>query len=280
MATKKKATLGAAEADRNEDDPKPRTCFVIMPFGGWFDQYYLTIFKPAIKGAGLEPHRADDLYRPSSIVNDIWSYTKDAQVILADLTGKNPNVFYELGLAHALAKPVVMVTELMEDIPFDLRGLRVIVYEKNEPDWGSRLREKIQQSLREVLRSPKEAVLPAFLTVKESGKEISVTEHEKEILEIKQDLELLKKERLRSSASAFSAPSHHGLQTTDNVRDTIENYISRLVNSGATYPVVIKELSDVGYDLDAANKFIDKTFPQFSFIEKLSRAATPTDERD
>jgi len=47
-------------------------------------------------------------------------------VLLADLTGKNPNVFYELGLAHALAKPVILIAETLDDIPFDLRALRVI----------------------------------------------------------------------------------------------------------------------------------------------------------
>ena len=62
------------------------TCFVIMPFGGWFDQYYQSIYDPAIRNSGLEPRRADDLYRPSSIVRDIWSLTKAARIVLADLT--------------------------------------------------------------------------------------------------------------------------------------------------------------------------------------------------
>ena len=75
-----------------------------MPFGGWLDDYYQDIYCPAINAAGLEPHRADDLFRPSTIVTDIWVYTKKARLILADLSGKNPNVFYELGLAHALAE--------------------------------------------------------------------------------------------------------------------------------------------------------------------------------
>jgi hypothetical protein len=48
-------------------------CFVIMPFGGWLDDYYQDIYCPAIEAAGLEPHRADDLFRPSTIVNDIWA---------------------------------------------------------------------------------------------------------------------------------------------------------------------------------------------------------------
>jgi hypothetical protein len=60
-----------------------------MPFGHPFDTYYERIYKPAIEQAGLEPHRADDLYRPSTIVNDIWLYTTGSRLLLADLTGKN-----------------------------------------------------------------------------------------------------------------------------------------------------------------------------------------------
>jgi hypothetical protein len=94
-------------------------CFTIMPFGGWLDEYYETIYCPAIEAAGLKPRRADDLFRPGTIVTDIWDYTRQAKLLLADLTGKNPNVFYELGLAHALKKPAILVAESMDDIPFD-----------------------------------------------------------------------------------------------------------------------------------------------------------------
>jgi hypothetical protein len=170
-----------------------------MPFGGWLDDYYDSIYCPAIESAGLEPHRADDLYRPSTIVTDIWEYTKKAKLLVADLTNKNPNVFYELGLAHALAKPAILVAESMEDIPFDLRALRVIVYDKNDPKWGEILQEKIQSSITEVLRSPQEAVLPAFLRVKDGPDRLTVSAHQKEMIEIKQELDLLRREvRMRS----------------------------------------------------------------------------------
>lgn len=169
-------------------------CFAIMPFGGWLDDYYETIYCPAIEAAGLEPHRADDLYRPSTIVHDIWAYTKKAQLLVADLSGKNPNVFYELGLAHALGKPAILVAESMDDIPFDLRALRIIIYDKNAPDWGNLLRTKIEASIKEVLKSPVSAVLPAFLEVKETVPRPTVTSHERDLIEMKQELDLLRRE--------------------------------------------------------------------------------------
>ena len=175
------------------DEIAKDTCFVIMPFGGWFDNYYLNIYVPAIEEAGLLPTRADDIYRPSTIIQDIWELTRNSKLVLADLTGKNANVFYELGLAHALAKPAVLITETMEDVPFDLRALRVIEFDKNHPDWGNGLKEKIKNSIKETLNSPLNSVLPTFLEIKEEiqhkGK---ITKQEKELLEIKQDIELIK----------------------------------------------------------------------------------------
>lgn len=161
-----------------------------MPFGSWFDDYYESIYVPAIESAGLTPRRADDLYRPSAIVNDIWTMTKEAAIILADLSGKNPNVFYELGLAHALTKPAILVTEAMEDVPFDLRSLRVIVYEKNEPNWGDILGEKIENAIREIVASPLDSVLPTFLKVKETKK--TVSKEEKDLISLRQDMDLIR----------------------------------------------------------------------------------------
>jgi len=164
-----------------------------MPFGDWADDYYDNIYCPAIESAGLTPKRADDIYRPGTIINDIWSLTKNAKVILADLSEKNPNVLYELGLAHAIAKPVILMTESMDFVPFDLRALRVIVYDKNAPNWGDLVKESIQKAIKEVLSSPKEAILPTFLKVSETFAP-PVTRTEKKLLEMRQELELLKNE--------------------------------------------------------------------------------------
>lgn len=141
-----------------------------MPFGGWFDEYYEKIYCPAIKSAGLKPTRSDNLYRPSSIVQDIWKFTQDAKIILAELTDKNPNVFYELGLAHAISKPAVFITKNIEDVPFDLRGLRVIQYDTNVPDWGNVLKENIIQAIKETLADPEESIPPTFLGIKKTRK--------------------------------------------------------------------------------------------------------------
>ncbi|HEY7095690.1 MAG TPA: hypothetical protein VH437_03135 [Terriglobales bacterium] len=138
-------------------------CFVIMPFGQPFDRYYLNIFVPAITGAGLKPLRADSIFSPSTIMADVWRFTRQAAVVLADVTGKNPNVFYELGLAHATGKPVVIVTNTLEDVPFDLKGLRVIEYDKQHEAWGTILQESILAAIKAALDDPDRAIPAIFL---------------------------------------------------------------------------------------------------------------------
>jgi hypothetical protein len=216
-------------------------CFVIIPFGGWLDDYYDEIYVPAIEASGLQAHRADDLFRPSTIVNDIWAYTKNAKLLIADLSGKNPNVFYELGLAHALAKPAVLVAESIEDIPFDLRALRVIIYDKNAPDWGSLLKEKVKQSITEVLASPAEAVLPAFLNVRPASAKVSVTPGQKDVIEMKQELDLLRRD-FRASVSVEDPRIR---------RDTIDpeealSLIASSLNQGIPESQIIRRLLRLG----------------------------------
>lgn len=88
------------------------SCFVMMPFGEWFDGYYQEIYAPAIKDAGFEPIRADQIFDTGSVVEQIWQQIEKSKVLLADLTGKNPNVFYELGspmrLENLLYSPPVI----------------------------------------------------------------------------------------------------------------------------------------------------------------------------
>lgn len=220
---------------------QPReVCFILMPFGGWLDDYYEAIYTPAIEAAGLEPHRADDLFRPSTIVNDIWAYTKRAKLLLADLSGRNPNVFYELGLAHALAKPVILVAESMEEIPFDLRALRIIIYDKNAPNWGQLLRDKVTAAITEVLRAPVEAVLPAFLNVRADASKPTVSPHEKEVIEIKQELDLLRRE-IRGRQVEEVLP-RRDLLDPEEARDRIRSYLKM----GMPPALVIERLERLG----------------------------------
>jgi hypothetical protein len=137
-------------------------CFIMMPFGPWFDRYYKEIYQPACKDAGLEPIRADSLFSSGSVMEQIWEQIKNSKVLLAELTGKNPNVFYELGLAHAARKPVVFVTADIDDVPFDLRHLRVVVYDIRDPAWAQKLRAEIVAYLKNAKTDPTKSIPQPF----------------------------------------------------------------------------------------------------------------------
>lgn len=138
------------------------TCFVMMPFANPVGGYYDSIYKLAIEKAKLKADRADaDLYGTGKIIDQIWKGITSARVLLAELTNRNANVLYELGLAHALHKPVILVCSKAneEDVPFDLRHVRVIYYDKDDPFWGTKLLEKVAENVLSVMQEPKDAVL-------------------------------------------------------------------------------------------------------------------------
>lgn len=138
---------------------KGATCFVMMPFGGHLGGYYDLIFKPAITQAGLTPIRADaEIFGTGKIMDQIWRGIRASTVLIAELTSKNANVFYELGLAHALEKPVVLVSSNQDDVPFDLRHIRVVLYDQTDPFWGQKLIDKIADKLKVALSNPEDAI--------------------------------------------------------------------------------------------------------------------------
>lgn len=132
--------------------PDADVAFVLTPFREPFNKYYATIIRPAIQSTGLTPLRADEIYAPTEIIKDIWAAINNAKVIIAELTTRNPNVMYELGLSHALNRPVIMISQSMDDVPFDLRSLRCILYDTTEPDWANKLRSDIASFIASVLK--------------------------------------------------------------------------------------------------------------------------------
>jgi len=136
------------------------TCFVMMPFAETIGGYYKSIYETAISKAGLRPMRADDeIFATGKIIDQVWDGITAAKVLVAELTGRNPNVFYELGLAHALAKPVVLVSSNQADVPFDLQHIRVIYYDMRDPFWGDKLIAKVAENIVSALKNPGEALL-------------------------------------------------------------------------------------------------------------------------
>lgn len=134
------------------------TCFVISPFGEPFDEYYEKIYKPAIEKVDLQAVRADEVYGTGAIIEDIFDQIGSARMVICEATGKNPNVNYELGVAHALQKPAIIVTQSIADVPFDYRHLRVITYDQKKVHWADELQAAILKTILAVLSDPERAM--------------------------------------------------------------------------------------------------------------------------
>ncbi len=128
-----------------------KLAFVLMPFRPPFDDYYEHIIRPAAKAAGLETRKADEIYGTGPIIHDIWKQIWEATVVIADVTGKNPNVNYELGICHTLGVPTVIITQSFDDVPFDYQHRRCIRYDTNGSTWQRDLKKAITATIKQVI---------------------------------------------------------------------------------------------------------------------------------
>ena len=133
--------------------PKP-TAFVIMPFAKEYEAGLLNVIQPAIEKAGMLYHRAD-LDPQGHIHEQMFEGIFDLPVAIADLSGINPNVFYELGISHCAGRKTVMVAreDFIDLVPFDLKPYRVLVYPKLPADAeGTDPPAEYQEAVREAVQ--------------------------------------------------------------------------------------------------------------------------------
>jgi hypothetical protein len=109
---------------------EPSLISAMMPFHPSFDAVYKCLKRTAEK-AGLRCRRADDIWENPLVIQDVVSLIDKSRVVICDCSGRNPNVFYEIGIAHALGREVILITQAEADIPFDLRHLRYVSYLNN-----------------------------------------------------------------------------------------------------------------------------------------------------
>ncbi|MBI4764965.1 MAG: hypothetical protein HY787_10210 [Deltaproteobacteria bacterium] len=126
--------------------PMP-SVFVSMPLGRKSDEKYQLVIKPACHSAGAVCERADELAFAGSILQEIYFRIAKADVVIADISQANPNVWYELGYAHALGKNTLLLAENPQDVPVDLAAHRIIFSGRGEIG----LREELSRALKDVL---------------------------------------------------------------------------------------------------------------------------------
>lgn len=123
-----------------------RDVFVVMPFAPEMKIYYDEAIVPVCQQLGLFASRADDFFTNNAVMADVWGAIFSASMIIADCTGRNVNVFYELGMAHTIGKPTIIVSQDEADIPFDVRQFRYVVYDSVED-----LRQKLKPAVAKLM---------------------------------------------------------------------------------------------------------------------------------
>lgn len=148
-------------------DAKEKICFVIAPIGAdasvervRSDQVLKHIIEPSARDCGYEPIRADKISEPGLITSQVIQHIVDDPLVIADLTGRNPNVFYELALRHAIKKPVVLIIHATETIPFDVAGSRTVHVDHHDLDSVAKAREEIVRQIRAGEKNPSDVDNP------------------------------------------------------------------------------------------------------------------------
>ena len=122
---------------------QPLDIFILMPFKAKLEAVYTRHLKKMAEELGLSMLRADELFSPRPFMEKVWDGICAAQLIVADCTERNPNVFYEIGMAHTVGKKVLLITRSSKDIPSDIQHFDYIQYDY-DPEGVEALIQKLR----------------------------------------------------------------------------------------------------------------------------------------
>jgi hypothetical protein len=140
--------VAISRIETNLQRPK---AFVVMQFDGAFDELYNHVIREICEEFDVNPLKADEMVGPGVIIEDIVREIQSARLVVADITPANPNVYFEVGYARALGKPIILLAHKGTKLPFDVAGFRVLFYE-NSIGGKARLDENLRKHVAEVLR--------------------------------------------------------------------------------------------------------------------------------
>ena len=149
----RKAAIEVAEAEIDEARRAAATApgraakiFVVMPFASEFDDVYLLGIREVAEKLGFAVDRADDIEHNENVLEVVQERIRECAAVIADISGRNPNVFYEVGYAHAVSRPTILLCRKGENVPFDLQSINYISYVSIVE-----LRDRLERRLRALL---------------------------------------------------------------------------------------------------------------------------------
>jgi hypothetical protein len=204
-----------------------RTCFVISPIGKEgsevrkrADQVLKHIITPPVLGCGYKPLRADKISEPGLITSQVLQHILDDPLVIADLTGMNPNVFYELAIRHAFRRPIVQLCQKGEELPFDVSGMRTIFVDYHDLDSVEETKQEIERQIKHIEgKKPDELESPISTTVDLQTLKSSQRPEERTLGEILSAISELRSDvaNIRSSHHESQIQISHELLSKQNI---------------------------------------------------------------
>ncbi len=127
--------------------PQRYRAFVVIPFSQPYEEIYREVTKVVCDEFELDAVTAADTYSSGLIIADVVSQIRESRIVIADVTALNPNVFYEIGFAHAIGKPTILLAQQDTKLPFDISGFRHLLYE-NTISGKARIEERLRNHLK------------------------------------------------------------------------------------------------------------------------------------
>ncbi len=189
-----------------------RTCFVISPIGDpgspigkRADQVFKHVIKPVASELSYRTKRADRMKRPGVITSKVLTAVAESDLLVADLTGHSPIVFYELAIRHAAQRPVVQLIDAAQELPFDVANMRTIYVDIHDLDSAEAAREELRRHVLSVQEdsAPVETPLLAAKSLRSLWR--SKEPSDRFILEALGELRALRRDRLRRDERARHA---------------------------------------------------------------------------
>lgn len=131
-----------------------KTCFIVSPIGEEgteirkrADQLFKHIISPVCKECDFKAVRVDQINQADAITQTIIDYLRKSELVIADMTGHNPNAFYEMGFRASTGRPIIHLKEKGEQIPFDIAGIRAFDYDLTDLDLVDEVKERLKQTI-------------------------------------------------------------------------------------------------------------------------------------
>jgi hypothetical protein len=187
-------------------------CFIISPIGGEStpireraSRVLEFIIRPAVTRAGYQPIRADEISLPGLITHQIIELLLQSPLVIADLTGGNPNVFYEVAIRHATTLPIIHMIDADERPPFDVSQFRAITFRHDDLKSAEAAKHQISDQIRAMETEPGRSYNPISLTVALLGQDQKSAPNQG----LEREL-LARIEDLHGAVSALKGPGVYG----------------------------------------------------------------------